>query len=58
VKKRTLFDELRQRCADEPNPPPVLTQGSGVSAQVRRNRVRIGLPEYLTKEELERWSKR
>jgi hypothetical protein len=50
-----MFDDLRQRMADEPNPPPARTQGGGPSAQARRNRLRIGLPEYPTKCELERW---
>ncbi len=54
----TLFETLKAEMAKDPNPPRAKTQGSGVSAQVRRNRLRIGLPEYPTKAELERWSEK
>jgi tetratricopeptide (TPR) repeat protein len=32
------------------------TQGQSLSAAIRRNRVRIGLPEYPTEEERKRWA--
>ena len=54
----TLFETLKAEIVKDPTPDRPKTQGSGLSAQARRNRLRIGLPEYPTKAELERWEKR
>lgn len=45
--KRALLDALRERLAAEPNPERrSKTQGSGVNAQIIRNRLRIGMSPY------------
>jgi len=52
----TLFQKLAAKMKAEPNPPRAITQGGFHSIQARRNRVRIGMPEWPTKRELAIWA--
>jgi hypothetical protein len=57
TKKPTLADQLRARIAADPTPEKRhLTQQPG-SAQVARNRARLGLPELPTDAERAAWAK-